>query len=250
MTIAPTGSGKGVSCIIPTLLHYKGPVIVVDPKGENFAVTAELRRAMGQNVVLLDPFEQTGHTGNRLNPLAHIATLSKQHRYPYVAELMELLMPPSPHQDPFWESMAKSLAIGLSLDIIERSPPALCKLSELRHRLFCKLAEQLTIVQAMEQSTDPTIVETAGLILGASEKTLSSIFAVAQPHIGQLRGEQLDWHFAKTDFNTFLVADCAPLSIYLVIPPNKLKSHSCLLRLWIGMLMERVAPVEQNTCQR
>ena len=30
LTIAPTGSGKGVSCIIPTLLTLDLPVIVID----------------------------------------------------------------------------------------------------------------------------------------------------------------------------------------------------------------------------
>jgi type IV secretory pathway TraG/TraD family ATPase VirD4 len=34
MTIAPTGAGKGRSVIIPTLLTYPGPIIVVDPKAK------------------------------------------------------------------------------------------------------------------------------------------------------------------------------------------------------------------------
>jgi type IV secretion system protein VirD4 len=70
MTIASTGAGKGVGCIIPALLRHPGPVVVIDPKGENYAVTARARREMGQQVVLLDPFQITGEseTGG-LNPL-------------------------------------------------------------------------------------------------------------------------------------------------------------------------------------
>ena len=33
---APTRSGKGVSCVIPTFLAYPGSMIVLDFKGENF----------------------------------------------------------------------------------------------------------------------------------------------------------------------------------------------------------------------
>ena len=60
MTIASTGAGKGVGCIIPALLRHSGPVVVIDPKGENYAVTARARKEMGQQVILLDPFEVTG----------------------------------------------------------------------------------------------------------------------------------------------------------------------------------------------
>jgi len=70
VTIAPTGAGKGVSCIIPALLSWDGPAIVVDPKGENHAVTAARRKALGQEVAVLDPFAVTDvrHLDS-LNPL-------------------------------------------------------------------------------------------------------------------------------------------------------------------------------------
>src|SRR5690349_19336221 len=56
MTIAPTGAGKGRSAIIPNLLQFPGPVVIIDPKGENYHVTAGRRRALGHEVILLDPF--------------------------------------------------------------------------------------------------------------------------------------------------------------------------------------------------
>ena len=56
ITFAPTGAGKGVSCIIPALLTWDGPAIVIDPKGENYAVTARRRLELGQRVALIDPF--------------------------------------------------------------------------------------------------------------------------------------------------------------------------------------------------
>lgn len=43
LLMAPTGSGKGVSVIITTQFSYKGSVIVFDPKGENFNITARWR---------------------------------------------------------------------------------------------------------------------------------------------------------------------------------------------------------------
>ncbi|EPF46069.1 hypothetical protein HMPREF1222_02159 [Treponema vincentii F0403] len=44
LCLAPTRSGKGVSVIIPTLLNYPHSVIVFDPKGENWNITAGFRK--------------------------------------------------------------------------------------------------------------------------------------------------------------------------------------------------------------
>src|SRR4029077_9110689 len=55
LTCASTGAGKGRCVLIPTLLTYPGPVIVMDIKGELFQVTSRRRREMGQRVVVLDP---------------------------------------------------------------------------------------------------------------------------------------------------------------------------------------------------
>src|SRR4051812_27510742 len=53
MTVAPTGAGKGRGVIIPNLLAYPGPAVVIDPKGEAYQTTARRRRQMGQQVVVL-----------------------------------------------------------------------------------------------------------------------------------------------------------------------------------------------------
>jgi len=48
LLIAPTRSGKGVGIVIPTLLTWRGSVLVTDPKdGENYDVTAGWRRGLG-----------------------------------------------------------------------------------------------------------------------------------------------------------------------------------------------------------
>jgi hypothetical protein len=69
MTLAGNGGGKGDSAIINNLLTYPGSVFVNDTKGQNAAVTARVRREMGQDTFVLAPFAaETAH----LNPLAGI----------------------------------------------------------------------------------------------------------------------------------------------------------------------------------
>jgi type IV secretion system protein VirD4 len=57
MVVAPTGVGKGVSFVIPFLLTCEESCVVVDFKGELALLTAEHRRRMGHEVIILDPFK-------------------------------------------------------------------------------------------------------------------------------------------------------------------------------------------------
>jgi type IV secretion system protein VirD4 len=43
LMLAPTRSGKGVSSVVPTLLSYPHSIITIDPKGENWEITAGYR---------------------------------------------------------------------------------------------------------------------------------------------------------------------------------------------------------------
>jgi type IV secretion system protein VirD4 len=70
---APTGIGKGVSCVIPFLLSTDESAVVVDFKGENFRITAEhRRRVFGHRIIVLDPFSVVTRNPDSFNPLEFI----------------------------------------------------------------------------------------------------------------------------------------------------------------------------------
>ena len=62
MTVAGSRSGKSVT-LIGNLLYYRGSVLAIDPKAELANITAERRAALGQKVIVLDPFN---HAADRL----------------------------------------------------------------------------------------------------------------------------------------------------------------------------------------
>ena len=65
-----TGSGKGISVIIPNLLTYfRGSVVCFDTKGDLFQTTAKRRAAKGQRIIRLAPFNAGT---DALNPLETI----------------------------------------------------------------------------------------------------------------------------------------------------------------------------------
>jgi Type IV secretory system Conjugative DNA transfer len=78
LTVAGSRAGKGVSLIVPNLILYKGSAFVIDPKGENAAITAGRRgkgtrkkgAGLGQDVYVLDPFDVSGKRGRRERPVS------------------------------------------------------------------------------------------------------------------------------------------------------------------------------------
>lgn len=65
LTIASSGSGKGLGVVIPNLLRHKGSAVVLDPKGENFFVTARKRKELGNEVFYYDPWNVIGRYGEK-----------------------------------------------------------------------------------------------------------------------------------------------------------------------------------------
>ena len=59
--VGMTGSGKTglVTVMVEEALRNRVPVLVIDVKGENYAVTARARRELDQVVHVVDPFSVT-----------------------------------------------------------------------------------------------------------------------------------------------------------------------------------------------
>lgn len=124
LTIAPTRTGKGVGTIIPNLLEYPGPVVCIDPKGENARIAARQRGKFGA-VHVLDPFGVTGLASAAFNPLDRI----DPHGLDLADDCMTLadaLVHDAPGEsgDAHWNEEAKALIAGILLHIVTTEPPA------------------------------------------------------------------------------------------------------------------------------
>ncbi|MCY4288569.1 MAG: type IV secretory system conjugative DNA transfer family protein [Aestuariivita sp.] len=54
VVIAASAGGKTAGIVIPNILNYKGPIVVLDPKGDLYARTREAREAMGYTARVID----------------------------------------------------------------------------------------------------------------------------------------------------------------------------------------------------
>ena len=122
LTCASTGAGKGRGVLVPNLLSYPGPVIVMDIKGELFQVTSRCRRQMGQQVVVLDPFHLVTQRSDSLNPL-DLLSLPRSDIDSDAEMLASLLAVGNLYStDPFWNNTANGLISGLIAHIASYAP--------------------------------------------------------------------------------------------------------------------------------
>lgn len=241
LSVAPTGAGKGVGCIVPALLRYPGPVVVVDPKGENYAVTAQRRREMGQTVVLLDPFGVTPDAeSQRFNPM-DLADPETRFFIEDVSTLASLTtMNPGErgaHRDPFWPQMGRILVSAAIMDVLtmpDSDDPTLPAARDLLNQPLDRLAER---AKEWLNSPHPELRRLAGMLANPATQTMGGYWAYALNQLDFLKGELVRKNLSASDLDLNQVLRGDPLSIYLVLPPDKLESHAPLLRLWIGSLV-------------
>jgi type IV secretion system protein VirD4 len=104
----PTRSGKGRGFVMTNLLEWRGSVIVLDVKQENWRKTGPTRAAMGQKLYLFAPGSPDSHCWN---PLDFIRPWPS--RATDLAALAASMLPAPEGVDPYWIDTARSLFAGM-----------------------------------------------------------------------------------------------------------------------------------------
>ena len=113
---APTGSGKGVGIVIPNLLTWNGSAVVLDIKGENFALTSGFRKKHGQNIFVFSPFSDRSHC---FNPFDLVDEDPKQ-RINSLQNIANVLLPDT-EKDAIWSQQGRALFVAFALYLIDKN---------------------------------------------------------------------------------------------------------------------------------
>lgn len=248
LTIAPTGAGKGRNIIIPNLLSYAGPVIVIDPKGEAARVTARRRREMGQRVVVIDPFRVCGGVSDGLNPFDLLDPKAES----FASDCYMLAKLLTGNQlsavDRFWDQNAESLLAGVIAYLIEFGSAQDRNLVGLR-RFLCDADLPYKIALALDNelkgSTGLAREEFQNFLGHEGEKVRTSVRSTAMQHMTIFAGGQVADSVRRSSFCLPQITAGHPLTIYLVIPPHKLEAYGTLLRLWVATLLTLITRREE-----
>ena len=242
LTIAPTRSGKGVGTIIPNLLSADRSVLVVDPKGENARIAARARGKFGKTFIL-DPFGIAGPSSAAFNPLAALEPDAPD-LLDDAASLAEAIVydPPAQVADAHWNEEARALFIGLTLFCVCHEHANARTLATIRNYLSLGPQKFAGLIDLMIESDKAAgLVSRAGhRFNGKSEKEAASVLSTLQRHTNFLDSPRIQNVTSRSDF-AFGDLKRGIVSVFLVLPPDRMDAYARWLRLMVGQAIQDIA---------
>jgi type IV secretion system protein VirD4 len=272
LTIAPTRSGKGVGSIVPTCLNYPKSMIIFDPKGELFEITAGFRRQFSRVL----KFSPISHDTVRFNPLEEV-DLTEQAFADIGLILTNMFEQPKGGSEnstsSFFDNNAQDLSTGLIFHVLA---------SKNYPKEMQNLNGVLTILsQAASQDTNDENGEQTGLgdelleemktskhfdkfgnesayihkiisniasrVLGMHFKVRSDVFSTVfsrmrlfeDPYIAYVTGES---DFKLQDF----YESKEPITLYLTVPFSDIKRIAPVFRLLVSFMLNKFSRGEAS----
>lgn len=238
ITVAPPGSGKTQCHVIPNLLTWPGPAVVLDIKGEIFAATSGWRRANVGPVYKFSPLDPgNGHCYNPLLAAAedpdHIWEDSR-----FLADM--LIVPGGKSKDPFWESRARDILTAAIAVIVRNRPRAERTMGEVLDILH-GVGWDRFIISLQASSDVPTMVRSARSLGEMETKTRDSVLQTALASLSAWEGTRITRATAISDWQPMdLRGDTKP-TIYICIKPNEIDSYASMLRVIIAQHIRSLA---------
>ncbi|MHA1597536.1 MAG: type IV secretory system conjugative DNA transfer family protein [Alphaproteobacteria bacterium] len=279
LCFAPTRSGKGVSLVVPTLLDWQESALVLDIKGENFALTAGRRAQMGQRVLRFDPAALMGSVS--YNPLAEVR-LESDYEIADCQNIASMIIDPDGKGlKDFWMQSAwewLSAAILHQLYRIKKESNRTATLADVHAFMsvghdegdkaeddkgqdggpannsddesFNRLLADIARFDHGRTSVNAEIRRCAGRMLKRATPERSGVHSSASVQLALYSDPIVAANTSKSDFRIKdLMNGESPTSLYIVIPPSDIARLKPLVRILMNQFLTRLmADMNSDGC--
>ncbi len=269
ITIAGSRAGKGRSAIIPNLLRWPGSCVVLDPKGENASVTAELRAKWpGHKVVVLDPCNVAKIPDDlraSFNPL-DLINADQEEAIDLAAAIGDALMVGSGDgKDIHWTESARQIVEALILYVAATETGPRRSLVRVRQLLtqgdpnyaaelsassddpvtpFDALWTRMANIDAGHETVRDVVIGAANSIADMGENERGSVLSTARRNTkfiesGFMRRCLQRGDRQAIDINALKSAP-GGVTIYVCLPARFIPTHARFLRLVLNLILYRM----------
>lgn len=239
LSIGQTGSGK-TNLMIANLLLWEGSAIVIDVRGDAMRATARFRRdVLKQKVFMLDPF---GAWADRLDPL-ELANLPRADHDAEAQTIGSLLAAPyASTNDAYWHLEGANLIAGIAAYLMASAEPhSMNRLAEMLFDQDCdyKLAQ---LLDSHPKESDAFWFQSISAYLQIPDSnngsTRSCVISTARTLLQPFRCRAVQGAMGPSTVDLKLLLEGKPVTIYLVLPIERLVSHAMVLGLWLEILCQ------------
>jgi len=240
MTFGSTGSGKTSGPVISNALEHPGSLISIECKGEVYAATADHRRRMGQQVVLLSlrGEDSGGEDQGAFNPVDGFLTAGGGSGL--TARSIAATIVPRGGEDIFWRNWAETMLTGGISYTLDHAPEGQRNLSHV-FDIFNNDDVVYNLAVLMDKhgrDLDRSAYSAfAGFLQLPEKETRPSVLGSTQQHLMLWESDLIRKVTGRTSFDLQGLVRGDPISLYIVVPPLRMAAYVPVLRLWLAALL-------------
>lgn len=235
VTIAPPGSGKTQALVLPNLVNFQGPALVLDVKGECHEKTAPWRSENVGPVIRFAPAdpENSAH----FNPLDAVSADPRK-AWKEARLLADMLLAPRPgsKSDPYFENRARDLVTVLILAVVLEGNPDERHMGTLMDMLYPSPEDMAELFEILSTSEVDQLRRAGNMLLSMPEKQREAVYDSARAHLEIWQSSELSELCRRSDWQPGELRD-GNKTLYLCVGLNEIAAYASVLRVIIGQLI-------------
>jgi type IV secretion system protein VirD4 len=229
-TVAPPRSGKSVSQVIPTLLSWNGPAVVLDIKSEIYDETSKWRSEHVGPVYRFAPLDPAN--SHRYNPLLAVRS-DPEFIWEDARFLADMMMVPTEAKDPFWQDSARDLLTAAIARACASDDPQARTISSVLD-VFHGVGWDAFIADLQARTDIRSMVRAASSLGEMDRKTRDGVLKTGLTSLSAWDGERIERMTRASDWSPLDLRTGENPTIYICLGANEVKSYLSMLRVLLA----------------
>ena len=214
----------------------------MDPKCENFNLTADFRRKrFGHRIIRLDPALLGKAGADSFNPLAFIDAAAPDFLDTCRDVAAMLIKRQGTEPDPFWNDAAELVLTAQIAFVCACEPNENAKNLQTVRKIVASRERFAGSINVMRQTDNEVIRQLGNQLTWLADKELNGVLSSVGRHTAWLDSPAVAASMTTNSFDPTSLRS-GKVSVFLVMPPERLAgTWSPLMRLWLGSILRIVS---------
>jgi type IV secretion system protein VirD4 len=231
VTVAPPGAGKTQGHVIPNLLLWRGPAVVLDVKSELYAMTSGWRQKNVGPIYRFAPFEPQRSHG--YNPLSAIRS-DPRFLWEDSTLAANMLVVPQGSKVPFFELSAQRTLSMFVAGICRWSARPQDRAMSRVLDIASGLGLEDFLTRAMLDVSFAPLARAAASFHEMDERTRSNVLSTLQTSLKSWEGERVAAVTRQSDWSPPDLRNGTNPTLYICVNPEEIEAALSILRVLIG----------------